>query len=114
MPRTTRRHFAATLAAAGAALPLLAQTPPAPPSPAAGPKPETQTPPPEERKPSPLGTALTDVVRAQYGEHLSAEEMETVGASLQSHAAMLERFRQFPLANADEPDFTFVPLAERW
>ena len=70
-----------------------------------------QTPP---DSPSPLGSALTGLVRASHARHLDAAELERVGRDLQSHARMLESLRAFPLANADEPDFSFASLVERW
>jgi hypothetical protein len=90
----TRRDFAKTLVAASVTLPALAQTP---------------TPP-----PSPLGKALAEVTRAQYGQHLSDEELARIEKDFQDAAPFVERFRGFKLANADEPDFTFSSLVDRW
>lgn len=111
MSRTSRRHFAKSLAVAGAAAPLaltdlLAQVPvpvPAPPAPPAAAPP-----------PSALGRALTEVIRASYGQHLSNEELAKIGKDYDEFAPYVENFRKFKLTNADEPDFTFHSLTERW
>lgn len=99
MRKTSRRSFAATLTVAGATLPfvtsdLLAQT--------------------DAAKPSALALALTEVVRAEYGQFLSKEEIERIGKDFQDSAAGLKRLRDVKLANADEPDVTFAALAKRW
>jgi hypothetical protein len=100
MPRTTRRQFARTLTAAGAAAlvatDLTAQE--------------------KEKEPPPnaLGLALAGVTRAQFGQFLSEEEMTRVGSDFQQYAPFIEGFRKFPLKNADEPDFTFHSLTDRW
>ena len=98
MRKTSRRSFAATLTVAGATLPfvtsdLLAQA---------------------DAKPSALALALTEVVRAEYGQFLSKEEIERIGKDFQDSAAGLKRLRDVKLANADEPDVTFAALAKRW
>lgn len=117
MSKTSRRRFAKSLAAAGAIAPfavteLLAQTPPPPPPPAPAAAPAPAAPPPTE--PSRFGKALTEMVRANYGEHLSEAELEKIDGDFQRFAPYVERFRQFTLVNADEPDFTFASLVERW
>lgn len=96
MSRTTRRHFAKTLTAALAAAPLAAQEPP------------------KEKPPSQLGLALAGVVRAQYGQFLSEEELAQIGKDFQDYAPFVEGFRVVKLTNADEPDFTFHSLTDRW
>ncbi|HYI09228.1 MAG TPA: hypothetical protein VEK57_09155 [Thermoanaerobaculia bacterium] len=99
MSETSRRAFAKSLVAVGAAAPLLiAQT-----SPAETPKP-----------PSPFAKALTEMTRANYGKHLSAEELERLDKDFQDYAPFVEKFREYKLVNADEPDFTFASLVERW
>lgn len=114
MPKTSRRRFAKSLVAAGAIAPLavsdlLAQTPPPPPAPVPPPAP-AETP----AEPSRFGKALTEMVRANYGEHLGEADLEKLEGDFQSYAAFVERFRKFELVNADEPDFTFSSLVERW
>lgn len=96
MSRTSRRHFAKTLTAALAAAPLAAQ--------------EAQ----KETPPSQFGLALTGLVRAQYGQYLSEEELAQIGKDFQDYAPFVEGFRKFELKNADEPDFTFHALTDRW
>lgn len=103
MSRTTRRKFAQTITAASAALPVIAAnlfsqtTTAAPPPPA-----------------SPLAIALAGVVSAQSGRFLSEEESQRVFDDFKGYASFVERFRDFKLTNADEPDFTFHSLVERW
>lgn len=95
MSRTTRRQFARALTATLAAAPLLGQEQ-------------------KEKPPSPLGLALTGLVRAQYGQFLSEEELAQIGKDFQDYAPFVENFRKVELKNADEPDFTFSALADRW
>lgn len=90
---TTRRRFAITLAAAGAAAPLVLG---------------------QEKPPSELGSALTGLVESQHGQHLTPDELQRVASDMQRHAGLLERLRAFELKNSDEPDFTFVASLERW
>ena len=104
MRKTSRRSFAATLTVAGATLPfvtadLVAQTTP-PPAP--------------DAKASALTLARTEVVRAEYGQFLSRDEVERIGKDFQDSAAGLKRLRDVKLVNADEPDVTFAALAKRW
>lgn len=101
MSQTSRRKFAKSLVIAGAAIPVLAQTP-------AAPAPEAPKP------PSAFGKALTEVVRANYGKHLSAEELAQLDKDFQEYAPFVEKFREYKLVNSDEPDFTFASLVERW
>jgi hypothetical protein len=93
--RTTRRQFAKTLTATIAAAPLLAQDA-------------------KETPPSPFGLALAGLVRAQYGQHLSEDELAQIGKDFQDYAPFVEGFRKFELKNSDEPDFTFHSLTDRW
>ena len=96
MPRTSRRHFAKTLTVLPlAAVDVFAQTP-------------------EEKPPVPLGKALAEVVRAEFGNHLNDEELERIGKDFQDYVPLLERLRAFKLANSDEPDVTFSSLTRRW
>lgn len=97
MSRTSRRQFAKSLAAAGAVVPLAALLAEQP-----------------EKKRSAFGDALAELVRAQYGHHLSSEELQKIDGDFQEWAPVVERFREHPLTNADEPDFTFAALVERW
>lgn len=113
MSKTSRRRFAKSLVAASAIAPLavsdlLAQTPPA----ASSAVPPPDAPPPAEL--SRFGKALTEMVRANYGAHLSEAELKKLDEDFQSYAPFVERFRKFPLTNADEPDFMVSSLVERW
>jgi hypothetical protein len=83
--KATRRDFAKTLAVAPLA--ALAQT--------------------EEKKPSALGHAMTEVVRSTYGQHLTSEEIKTIDKVLDEYGPYIEEFRKYKLANSDEPDFIF-------
>lgn len=97
MTHTSRRRFAKSLVAAAAALPALAQTPAAAVVP-----------------PSALGRALTELTRAQYGQHLHGDDLARMEKDFQDSVPVLERFRGFKLTNADEPDVTFGALVDRW
>lgn len=116
MSHTTRRRFAQTLAVAAAAIPaagtLIAQTTTPAPPPTAPKVAEEETP--EKKVPSALGIALAGVVSAQSGQYLDEDEMQRVYDDFQRYAPYIERFRAYPLRNADEPDFTFHSLADRW
>lgn len=101
--KTSRRRFA-SLALTAAAAPLVtslaeAQTAAATPPPA--------TVPPAPAAADGLADALTAVVRAQYGTHLTAAELETVQKDLTQWVPAIRRLREFPLTNADEPDCSF-------
>lgn len=89
---TTRRDFAKTVAAALAVTNLHAQEP----------------------TPSPFGAALTNLVRAQFGQFLTDDELAQIGSDFQEYAPYVESLRRFALKNSDEPDFTFHALTERW
>ena len=116
MSQTTRRQFAQTLAVAAAAIPaagtLVAQTTtPAPPPTAPKVDEEAAA---KTKAPSALGIALAGVVSAQSGQYLDADEMQRVYDDFQQYAPYIEGFRAYPLRNADEPDFTFHSLVDRW
>jgi hypothetical protein len=49
-----------------------------------------------------------------YTAHLTGEEVARITKDFADVAPYLESFRKYKLANADEPDFTFHSLAERW
>jgi hypothetical protein len=108
----SRRDFARLAAIAGAAgvsLPALqAQVPPIAPPPA------TEPPPP------PVPVAITErararaaVVVAEFGEHLSAADVEKITSDFSAGDAWLQRFRALPLPNGAEPDFIFVARRPR-
>lgn len=98
MSKTTRRSFAAAIAA----LPLVRTDLLA------------QASQPSETKPSPLSEAFAEIVRAEYGRFVSDDEMERIGKEFQDYIPPLQRLRDVKLVNSDEPDFTFAPLAKRW
>lgn len=87
MSHTSRRQFAQSLAAAAAVMPLsaLAESPP------------PATP--------PAATALAQLVRAQYGQYLSGDELAQIEKDFADAAPLLERLRSFKLENGDAPDF---------
>ncbi len=87
--KTTRRQFAKSMGAAAALIAPVAHA---------------------ETKPSDAGAAL---VNAEFGQHLSAEELEKIRKDFADSAPLLEKFRAVKLANGDEPDWTFSALAKR-
>jgi len=102
---TSRRRFAAALAAAAGApliarsLPLAGQAPPASaPSPSPSP---TAAPPPAALEPT------MALVKAKYGRYLTPEQLEGVRQSVQRSIANADRMTLMPLANSDEPDIVY-------
>ncbi|MDT5295607.1 MAG: hypothetical protein QOJ76_2487 [Acidobacteriota bacterium] len=111
-PRTSRRRFAKTLAAAVIAAPALtsgarAQTPPASKEPKAPPNPQPTPQAPAAPKPSPLAEAYSEVARVRFGERLNPEQFESVKRDLEGNVRVADRLRAFKLQNSDEPDFVF-------
>jgi hypothetical protein len=51
--------------------------------------------------------ALTELIRSQYGRHLSAEQLAAVQRGIAGGLFTADRLARFPLTNADEPAFTF-------
>jgi len=109
-----RRGFTKTLAAAVIAAPVAARTaraqtptparePKAPPNPQPTPTPQQQTPP----RTSPTAEAYTEVARARFGEHLTAEDLTRLKRDMESNVRTADRLRAFKLKNSDEPDFVF-------
>jgi hypothetical protein len=111
--RLARRSFTKTVAAAMLAAPVLAasanaQTPPAKAEPKAPPNPQpTPTPAQTTPPPSPTAVAYAEVARVRFGDHLSAEQFESVKRDLEGNVRTADRLRTFKLKNADEPDFVF-------
>ena len=103
----TRRDFART-AVAAAVVPVLAplascapvsrETPPPAPSPdpSAAPVPD-----------DPMLDALTDVLRRQYGERMTDDEMQTVRRGVRSILRTAQRLRDHPLPIEAEPAFVY-------
>ncbi len=112
-PRTSRRRFTKTLAAAVIAAPAAvsvarAQTPPASREPKAPPNPQpTPAQPQGPPKPSPTAEAYAEVARLRFGEHISPEQLEAVKRDLEGNVRTAERLRLSKLKNSDEPDFRF-------
>ena len=57
--------------------------------------------------PDPLAQALGDAIRAQYGDRMTAEEMEKVRRSIAGMLRTAKRLRDFPLPIATEPAFVY-------
>ena len=107
MKHTTRRYFVQRSAVATALVPiamsesLLAQT-----APASVPE-SAQEQMPEIEPKSPLAKALTDSVRAQWGDHLTLDELATIEDDIAGLVRYRSRLREVPLTNGDEPDMVF-------
>ena len=103
---TPRRRFLKALAAAPLLPAALTQTPPVSPSPSPSASPEA---------PGPVADALGEVVRARYGAHLEAGELDQVKKNIADSLRNAEGLRKIPLANGDEPvtRFTARPPAAR-
>jgi hypothetical protein len=104
-PDLSRRAFTGTVALAAVAPLLRADSPePGAPTPAAGRPPASDL--------EAVARELTDAVRAQYGHRLGNDDMAAVGRQILANLKRAERLRALPLANADEPDFTFGAPAD--
>jgi hypothetical protein len=112
--RASRRSFTKTLAAAVLSAPVIAvsvsaQTPPAKSEPKAPPNPQpTPTAAQQPQPPSPLALAYAEIARLRFGEHLNAEQLESVKRDLEGNVRTAERLRAYKLKNSDEPDFIFI------
>ena len=113
----TRRDFAKA-AMAAVAVPVLAplagctspsriRAAPAPGPPAASPRLRRRRTRPRSSQPTPLARALAEAVRAQYGDRLTPEQMESVQRSISGTLRTAERLRQVPLPIATEPTFVY-------
>jgi hypothetical protein len=87
--KTTRRNFARLIAAAGSLIAV------------------------DARAADPPPTAQAELVRAEFGQHLTNDELERIRNDFADSAPFLKTFREVKLANGDEPDFTFSALAKR-
>jgi hypothetical protein len=58
--------------------------------------------------PGVLAKSLTEVIRAQYGSRLSAEDLATIARQIQAGLERVDQLKKVELANGDEPDFLFV------
>jgi hypothetical protein len=99
MSQTTRRRFA-QLCGAAAAAPLVL-TPEAAAQPAASAAEEAR----------PLARALTEVIRVQWGVHLSDAQLAKIADDMNDAASTVERLRKFELRNSDEPDVSFSAIS---
>lgn len=50
-------------------------------------------------------TAFKDVVRDQFGAHLTSDDLAQIAKDFDEAAPQLEEMRKFKLTNADAPDF---------
>jgi hypothetical protein len=57
--------------------------------------------------PDPLAQALGEAIRVQYGDRMTAEEMEKVRRSIAGTLRTAQRLREFPLPIATEPAFVY-------
>ncbi|HYH86149.1 MAG TPA: hypothetical protein VEX60_11895 [Pyrinomonadaceae bacterium] len=110
--RASRRSFTKTLAAAVLSAPAIAvsaQTPPAKSEPKAPPNPQpTPATAQQPQPPSPVAVAYAEIARLRFGEHLSAEQLESVKRDLEGNVRTADRLRAYKLKNSDEPDFIFI------
>lgn len=106
MRKPSRREFALT----AASLPFIAST-----EVAHGqvPPPSTPAEPPAAPAVDALASAKTATLRAEFGEHLSPADLEQLENEISESLPWLRRMREFPLDNADEPDFAFAAWDER-
>ncbi|RIK42349.1 MAG: hypothetical protein DCC58_11085 [Chloroflexi bacterium] len=61
---------------------------------------------------NPMVEAMLAQVRAALQWELSEEEAAVVRGRIEGSLKMAETLRAFPLTNADEPDFVFIPHRE--
>ncbi len=106
---TSRRRFAKNIASALVTAPLAvslaqAQTPTTPKEATAPPNPQ---PTPITPKPTPLAEAYSEVARARFGEHVTAEQLAKIKEDMEGNVRTAERLRRVKLQNGDEPDFVF-------
>jgi hypothetical protein len=92
-PRKNRRAFMKTAAAAVTA-PLLGGA-------AAGAQEPAKTP------LESTARALTAIVRARHGRHLSEDQLKVIQQSIARSQATAEVLKRMPLENGDEPAFAF-------
>jgi hypothetical protein len=92
--KTSRREFAAGIAVAAGALTL----------------PEiagAQQPKPNEALTA-TAQAMTDIIRARYGKHLSEEQLKRVQQKIRGNLLGAEALKRTRLENGDEPSFIFA------
>jgi len=112
----TRRDFAKAAVAAAVAPALAACAAPMPEMvPGPDPAPAATAPAPAtvpasgggQQEPTPLARALAEAIRVQYGDRMTAEEMEKVRRSIAGTLRTAQRLREFPLPIATEPAFVY-------
>lgn len=62
--------------------------------------------------PDPMVEAMLAQVRAALAWELSEEEAAVVRGRIEGALKMAATLRAYPLTNADEPDFVFIPHRE--
>jgi len=66
-----------------------------------------------EADPSALAKALAGVIRAQYGDRLSEQDLATITRQIETGLERADKVRKAgALANGDEPDFVFSAVRE--
>ncbi|HUP60463.1 MAG TPA: hypothetical protein VNA69_08615 [Thermoanaerobaculia bacterium] len=95
MSRSSRRHFAKLVVVWSAATPVAAVL--RDPTAATG-----------------VAALHTDVVKREFGQHLTEADLAALAKQLQERAAQIETLRRFKLQNSDEPDVTFSAGTRRW
>jgi hypothetical protein len=54
-----------------------------------------------------IAEALTEIVRARYGRHLSEEQLKEVEQTIRKDLLVAELLKRTKLLNSDEPAFVF-------
>ncbi|GBC76629.1 hypothetical protein HRbin08_00091 [bacterium HR08] len=103
--RATRRHFLKTMAVTAICPPALALPKAAKEGDALRTTPPQQ--PQQPLTPSAAAEALGQLVRARYGQFLTAEQLAEVVRQIERNLRSAERLRSVALTNADEPDLVF-------
>src|SRR5262245_46941956 len=67
-----------------------------------------QAPSPSPAPPDPVVDSLTAVVKARYGAHLDAAELEAVRGEIKKSLEGIDRLKAVKLGNADEPATVFT------
>lgn len=92
--KTTRREFTASVALAAGALALPVETTAQPAKPGEALAATAQ--------------AMTDILRARHGKHLSDEQLKRVQQKIRNNLFAAEAMKRTRLENGDEPAFMFV------
>jgi hypothetical protein len=54
-----------------------------------------------------VAEALTQIVRARYGQHLSEEQLKDIEQNIRKDLLLAEFMKRTKLKNSDEPSFVF-------